>query len=92
MKIQIMMIGVMLAVLFLINNQANNAGKNNLSPPSLIVEAIVHYYPPASAEGAEVLLKSGNRSDEYQSGAFEIGKKIEPSTGQERYVINTDHF
>jgi hypothetical protein len=92
MKIRIMIIGIMLAVLFRVNNQANDAEKNNLSPPSLIVEAIVHYYPHASVEEAGVLMKSGNNPDGYQSGAFEIGKKIEPYRGQARYIINTDHF
>jgi hypothetical protein len=91
MKIQ-MMIGVMLAVLLLMNNRANIAAENNLSSPSLIVEAIVKYYPNASVEEAEVLMKSESSPDGYESENLEIGKKAEPDTGQERYIINTEHF
>jgi hypothetical protein len=91
MKIQ-MMIGVMLAVLLLMNNQVNISEEKNHLPPGLIVEAIVKYYPNASVEEAQILMKSENPVDRYESGNLEAGKKREPDASQERYIINIENF
>lgn len=87
-----MMIGVMVAVLLLMDNQPNIAKKSNISSHGLIVEAIVKYYPNASVEEAEVLLKSEINPDGYGAENLGAGQKMEPDAAREKYIINIEHF
>jgi hypothetical protein len=92
MKIRIV-IGTMMAVLYFINNQANTAKENTPSSPSLIVEAIVKYYPNASVEQAEVLMKSESHPGYgYEAENLGIENKTKTDLGRENYIINTERF
>jgi hypothetical protein len=91
MKTQIM-IGTLVAVLFLINSHANIVKENNLSSPNLIIEAIMKFYPNTSAERAEVLMKSEGALYGYETGNLEAGKKLELETDQQENMINTENF
>lgn len=91
MKTQII-IGTMLAVLFLINSHANIVKENNPSSPNLIIEAIMKFYPNTSVERAEVLMKSEGALYGYETENLEAGKKLELEMDQKGNMINTENF
>jgi hypothetical protein len=91
MKTQII-IGTMLAVLFLINSHANIVKEDNLSSPNLIIEAIMKFYPNTSVERAEVLMKSEGAPYGYETENLEAGKKLELEMDQKGNMINTESF
>jgi hypothetical protein len=91
MKIQII-IGIMLAVLFLINSHANIEKADNISSQNMVIEAIIKFYPNTSVEEAEVLMKSEAAPYGYEMEDLETGKKLELERDQKGNMINTENF
>lgn len=87
-----MIIGVTLAVLFLINSQRNIDGENHLSPPSLLDEAIMKFYPNPSFEETGVLMKTESLPYGYEMEKLEHGKKLELEMDQKGNIIHSDSF
>lgn len=91
MKIQII-VGIMLAALFLINSYANIENENNPSSPNLVIEAIMKFYPDTSVEEAGVLMKPDGAQYGYETENIETGKKLELEMDQKGNTINTENF